>query len=63
MRNKHWEKEGGEEFVDGGKGRLHTKRIFWKGSLDSQGCPTASHEEVRDILHYGIMVRVLTAEP
>lgn len=50
-----WEQSGDEDLVGDVQGKCGTKRLFWKGSLDSQGCPTASAAEVKDIFRHIIL--------
>jgi hypothetical protein len=56
-----WEQSGDEDLVGDVKGKCGTKRLFWKGSLDSQGCPTASAAEVKDIFRHIILVSMSIA--
>ena len=51
-----WETKGDEDLIGDVKGKFGLKRIFWKGSLDSQGFPTASSIEVKDIFRHCIRV-------
>ncbi|KAG0581838.1 hypothetical protein KC19_3G013800 [Ceratodon purpureus] len=50
-----WEQVGDEDLIGKTKGKFGTKRLFWRGSLDSQGCPTASPVEVKDIFRHIIL--------
>ena len=56
-----WEQSGDEDLVGDVQGKCGTKRLFWKGSLDSQGCPTASAAEVKDIFRHIILVSMCIA--
>lgn len=51
-----WETKGDEDLIGDVKGKFGLKRVFWKGSLDSQGCPTASSVEVKDVFRHCIRV-------
>lgn len=57
---KHWEEIGDEDLIGDVKGKFGFKRIFWKGSLDSQGCPTASSVIVKDIFRHCVRVSIFT---
>jgi len=59
----NWEQQVGDEDL---LGDVHgccclPKRIFWKGSLDSQGCPPASTEEIKEIFYHSFMVGLLNS--
>jgi hypothetical protein len=59
----NWEQQVGDEDL---LGDVHgycclPNRIFWKGSLDSQGCPPASTEEVKEIFYHSFMVGLLNS--
>lgn len=53
---EHWEELGDEDLIGERKGLCNPRRLFWESSLDSQGFPTASPVEVKDIFRYIIMV-------
>ena len=57
---KHWEEIGDEDLIGNVKGKFGFKRIFWKGSLDSQGCPTASPVISKDIFRHCVRVSIFT---
>ena len=57
---KHWEEIGDEDLIGNVKGKFGFKRIFWKGSLDSQGCPTASSVIIKDIFRHCVRVSIFT---
>ncbi|CAK9215057.1 unnamed protein product [Sphagnum troendelagicum] len=54
----NWEQQEGDEDLLGDVDGCCClpKRIFWKGSLDSQGCPPASTEEIKEIFYHSFMV-------
>ena len=52
---QHWEEIGDQDLI-GKERRFGMKRIFWKGSLDSQGFKTAQSIEVKDIFRHCIRV-------
>jgi hypothetical protein len=52
---QHWEEIGDQDLI-GKERRFGMKRIFWKGSLDSQGFKTAHSIEVKDIFRHCIRV-------
>lgn len=56
QENATWETKGDEDLIGNVKGKFGLKRIFWNGSLDSQGCLTASSIEVKDIFRHCIRV-------
>jgi hypothetical protein len=49
-----WEAKGDEDLIGDVKGKFGLKRVFWKGSLDSQGCPTATSIEIKEIFRHCI---------
>jgi hypothetical protein len=59
----NWEQQVGDEDLLGDVDGCCClpKRIFWKGSLDSQGCPPASTEEIKEIFYHSFMVGLLNS--
>lgn len=55
-----WEQIGDEDLIGNARWICGMRRIFWQGSLDSQGCPTASSVEVKEIFHHCILVSTST---
>lgn len=53
---EHWEEFGDDDVVSKRRGWCNPKRLFWEGSRDSQGCPSASPDKVKDIFRHIIMV-------